>query len=168
MDEFNPYQAPQAIPVTGETLADSVEPLRRDKELRKIAQCQKALMAFLAFEIVFALLIGVAIGIFGSYVREYWSESVELVIRGISFVLGLGQPFFLGRLALRLYHPVRAVVMILLSLFFCPFLIVAFIANQGATRRLREHGYRVGFFGADLSQFDREQLEPAATHTPDS
>ena len=60
---------------------------------------------------------------------------------------------FVFMLALKVYGVAMGILLGVLTMIPCIGLITLLIINQKATGLLTEHGYRVGFMGADLARF---------------
>src|SRR5207249_7556152 len=62
---------------------------------------------------------------------------------------------FVFLLSIKVYGPAMGIVLAVLTLIPCVGLIALLVVNSKATSTLQRAGFRVGFLGATLSDFDR-------------
>jgi hypothetical protein len=84
----------------------------------------------------------------------------DLITSGLfMIVMMITAAVFVFMLALDVYGIVEGIIMGILAMVPLVGLIVLLLINNRATRLLRQHGIRVGLFGADMSQVpDRGQV----------
>lgn len=122
-------------------------------DLRKVALYQKIVLICIACS--FAIF-------FCHFVVPPMGHGLVLVC---SVAIGIFDSFFVFRLAFELFGTAVGVVLGVLTLIPCfGYLILLGVEGQ-ATRVLKANGYRVGLFGASLSQFPDEGRSPAPQAT---
>ena len=125
--------------------------LELDKtRLKRVAKRQRQLLVCIALLILFAIM--------GAYDRIADEGSIfnhELYdIPAIGYgVINLAAFIFVILLAVNVYNSTDAIILSLLCLIPGGGIIVMIMINLRATRLLRANGIKVGFMGADASQF---------------
>jgi predicted RNA-binding Zn-ribbon protein involved in translation (DUF1610 family) len=117
----------------------------KSEELKQIAQYQRGLIFSVLGQIVAGVIWGMANA----------SHSPPLLLVGALglLVAGIAGLVFVVLVALRLYSTAAAIGLAILMFIPCVSLIVLLSINGKATNRLKENGIKVGFMGADMSQF---------------
>jgi predicted RNA-binding Zn-ribbon protein involved in translation (DUF1610 family) len=117
----------------------------RSLELKQIAQYQRGLIFSVLGQIVAGVIWGMANA----------SQSPPLLLVGALglLVAGIAGLVFVVLCAMRLYSTGAAIALAILMFIPCVSLIVLLSINGKATNRLKENGIKVGFLGADMSQF---------------
>ena len=157
----NPYQAPGA---SGQFVGIRNQSIQA---LRSVATAQKGLIfSILAYLIALAIMIVIAV-----VMRSDPSTGFVLLIipRLVYAVAAISAFVFTIMLAVQVMHPVAGVLVALLTCVPCLGLIVLVAINQQAISILKRNGIQVGFFGADMSQFDRltvQQQQPGQGEDP--
>ena len=137
----NPYEAPESS-LAAEHV-DSISSEQRDK-LKKIAIYQKCVIGCIL--VYFALVVLVPL--------MAQVDGIINTIFGTAFVIvNFGSTIFAVLLAIRIYSFFPGIVIGLLTLVPCLSWLVLLTISGRATLTLREHGYRIGLFGVDLSEF---------------
>lgn len=131
----NPYQSPSV-----ESQIVGVKSGRRE-DLRSVAKYQKG--------IIFCILIYLIAALCQFAVPIEIRPVIGLAI----LVVGLAGTVFVFLLAIKTYSTGVGVLLGILTLVPCVGLIVLLIVNGKATGILKQNGIKVGFLGADLSQF---------------
>ena len=143
----NPYQAPGA---SGQFVGIRNQSIQA---LRSVATAQKGLIfSILAYLIALAIMIVIAV-----VMRSDPSTAFVLLIipRLVYAAAAISAFVFTIMLAVQVMHPVAGVLVALLTCVPCVGLIVLIAINQQAISVLKRNGIQVGFFGADMSQFNR-------------
>lgn len=134
--EENPYRAPEAdLRIVG------IRSGRRE-DLKRVAQAQRVLLL--------CILAAVAAIVCAMFLPTPAAKQVAAVCYLISMIIAT---VFVFILAIRVYSTGVGVLMGLLTLIPCIGLLTLLRMNHKATTILRDNGIRVGFLGADMSQF---------------
>ena len=114
-------------------------------ELKQIAQYQRGLILSVLGQIVGIILSGAG--------NASHAPVLQLLAGLLMIVAGIAGLVFVVLVALRLYSTASAIMLAIAMFIPCVSLIVLLSLNGAVTKRLREHGINVGFFGANMSQF---------------
>jgi hypothetical protein len=115
--------------------------------VRKVANYQRA--------IIFCLLANIGFWITSISLQGQANPALTTILMIVFFAVGLAQLVFIVLLATEVYNVAIGVVLGLFSFFPCLGLLILLMVNQKSTKTLQANGVRVGFLGADLSQFNR-------------
>ena len=122
---------------------------RSREELRAVASKQKAVIVCVALNILFfALRLFIVFGKITLPVFVTW------ILTPCFLGLAVVSVVYIFMLGIKLYGTAIGILLGLLTFIPLVGLIILLIVNTKATRTLREGGFRVGFFGASLSQFE--------------
>jgi predicted RNA-binding Zn-ribbon protein involved in translation (DUF1610 family) len=140
----------------GEVFDDTIKKVKKKGKggkaarMKSIASAQRNLIICILLQIV----LYIALLIFG---RDQKPEAgmALLIICIFAAMLGAGVAgtVYAFMLAIKIHNTTAGVIIGLLTLVPCIGLLVLLAINNSATRLLRDNGYRVGFLGADMSDF---------------
>jgi hypothetical protein len=136
---MNPDENPYAPPKTSD-LVVGVKSGRRE-DLKSVAQAQKAIIVCILLYLV---------GIAARFVVP--PEYGLFVVGGIA-ILGVVAMAFVVILATKVYGTVTGIIYGIGTIVPCIGLFILLAISTKATKILKQNGYSVGLFGADLSQF---------------
>ena len=145
----NPFEAPESDLRAVGVLSGS----RRD--LRRIAVYQKTVILCMAFQLLLVLLQL-------TLMRQPPDSAVIMImILTTSWIILLVGAISVFLLAMKTYGVTFGILYGILALVPCFGLIILLIINSKATKTLKDNGIKVGFLGANLSQFDAD--DPSGT-----
>ena len=121
-------------------------------KIKQIAQEQKNLMYCILFYLAASIGSGVLNASAGPGPRNQ-SPIIGLIVGLVALVAIIAAVVFVIRLAAKLYSTGTAIVYGILTIIPCVGLIIMLVVNGAATKLLKENGIKVGFMGADMSQF---------------
>jgi hypothetical protein len=139
----NPYQSPEAVGVrTGSR-----------QELYRVARYQRGVLLCLLAQIL--IWVGSVVLRVGQQTPDGEAAvlPVQLLLSLGLIVISLVGVMFVFLLAINVYSTVVGVLLGILSLIPCLGLLILLIVNGKATSILRRNNIKIGFLGADLSQF---------------
>jgi hypothetical protein len=131
----NPYAPPKST--------DAVVGVRsgRREDLKTLAIAQKSVIACI---VVY----------FAAIAAQFVVPPQYLLFLAFGFLLlGLTAMISVIILAIKVYSPITGVIFGIGTIIPCIGLIILLVINTKATKILQQNGHRVGFFGADLSEF---------------
>ncbi len=114
-------------------------------DLKQLAMYQRGLILCLLVQI----LAGAANGVARANLIPILASVTALVVL-IAIIAGV---VFAILVATRVYSTVLGIFLGLLAIIPCVGLVILLVINQAATKKLTENGIKVGFFGANMSQF---------------
>jgi hypothetical protein len=135
----NPYEAPPPIydaQVVGVKSG-------RVEDVKAVAVYQKGIIACIG---IYLLLVIFQFAL---------PQEARILLVFLILPLMIAAPIFTILLAIKVYDVIVGVLLGVLALVPCVGLLALLVINGKATSILQQNGYRVGFFGADLSQFRR-------------
>jgi hypothetical protein len=136
VDDENPYAPPQtSVRIVG------IKSGRRE-DLKSVAMAQKG--------IIVCILLYVAALAGQFFVPADYRPFVGVAV----LVLGIVSMAFVVMLAMKVYSTVTGIIYGIGTIIPCIGLLILLSISTKATRILKENGYEVGLFGADLSKFD--------------
>jgi predicted RNA-binding Zn-ribbon protein involved in translation (DUF1610 family) len=114
------------------------------QELKQIANYQRGLIWCILGQILFLIATGIV---------QRSNPALGLVPGALVWCAAIAGVVFAVLLGMKVYSTAVGVLMGVLAIVPCLGLIMLLIINQAATKRLTESGIKVGFLGADMSQF---------------
>lgn len=145
-DRENPYQSPQAA---CEVAEESDGP---PKDLRQIAIYHKGLLVCVVIQVVLTFM-QILLPSLHSPPRGFVPLHVFSLVATIMWFVMLAESVWIFLACLKLDSNWEAFLLMLAPCLPVVGLIVVVAIEGRARRRLKKHGCRVSFFGADLSQF---------------
>lgn len=144
-EPFNPYASPAIV-------EESIRPEAENRRLYEIAKAQR----FLVLIIGVGMLTGILFQVLLQFERadRPWFNLALFSGVGVQLVVSVLQSVAMFRMGKTVHNLFQAVGLAIFSFIPCIGLIVMLIINNQATTALQAGGIKVGFLGADLSQFD--------------
>jgi hypothetical protein len=134
----NPFEAPRAP--LGEVVGVKSGRL---EDLRKVASYQRAILICILIYIV-------------TFMGQFAVPPAQRTILAVlTFCVSLVATVFVFMLAMKVYSRGLGILLGILAIIPCIGLLVLLMINDKATKILRQNGYKVGFLGADMSQFSK-------------
>jgi predicted RNA-binding Zn-ribbon protein involved in translation (DUF1610 family) len=123
------------------------------EELRQIASLQRGLLLCILAQLGAFLFNAATRGLAAGAQPGAPPNPLNIVAALVALAAGIAGLVYVVRLAARLYSTGGAVLFGLLALVPCLGLIGLLVVNGAATKKLQEHGIKVGLLGASMSQF---------------
>jgi uncharacterized membrane protein len=126
----------------------------RDKtRLKRIASNQRGLLVCVLLMVLLSIVS--AFDKYNGSETSIFGEAMEMIPVYVYYLVNIVGFIFLILMAANAYNSViMAVVLGLLCFIPCIGILILLGANQQATRLLRANGYKVGFWGAKMNQFN--------------